>query len=242
MKIVPMLIPASNKFTRPGIAMSPEYITIHETDNTDKGANALAHAKLQQRGNDRQASWHFSVDDGDTIYQSIPTNEVSWNAGDGNGDGNMKSISIEICVNEDGNFTQSKKNAAWLVRYLMDKYNIPINKVVQHNHWSGKDCPQQIRAEKNGWDNFIAQVNGLAPNKPVVPPKSGGNTNPYPGYLIRYSSRGNIVKEIQSQLGGLVVDGIFGKLTLARVEEFQKVHHLAVDGIVGPNTWNALFN
>ena len=47
-------------FTRPGIKMNPEYITIHETDNTAKGANDEAHARLQYNGNSRQASWHFS--------------------------------------------------------------------------------------------------------------------------------------------------------------------------------------
>jgi N-acetylmuramoyl-L-alanine amidase len=235
-KIVPMLIPVSNKYTRPGIAMSPKYITVHETDNTDRGANALAHAKLQQRGNDRQASWHFTVDSGDTIYQSIPTNEVSWNAGDGQGVGNLDSISFEMCVNSDGDFEQTKKNGAWLARYLMDKYHIPISHVVQHNHWSGKDCPRTIRAEKNGWDNFLSLIHS-------IPSKSPSKTSkPYPGYLIRYMDKGEIVKEIQAQLGGLVVDGIFGRLTDARVREFQKAHKLVTDGIVGPLTWNALFN
>lgn len=235
MKIIQMLIPQSNKFTRPGTAINPKYITIHETDNPNTGANALAHAKLQQRGNSRQASWHFTVDSGDTIYQSIPTNEVAWACGDGSGQGNLASISIEICVNTDGDFEQAKKNAAWLVRYLMDKYNISIQNVVQHNHWSGKNCPRTIR--KEGWEKFLALI-------PLSPSKSPSNhkINPYPGFYIRMGSTGKIVKEIQAQLGGIVVDGIFGPKTLAAVESFQKAHHLAVDGIVGPISWNALFN
>jgi N-acetylmuramoyl-L-alanine amidase len=48
MKIIPMLIPSSNKLTRPRLAMNPEYITVHETGNTAAGATALAHAKLHQ--------------------------------------------------------------------------------------------------------------------------------------------------------------------------------------------------
>ncbi|WP_299475141.1 peptidoglycan-binding domain-containing protein [uncultured Roseibium sp.] len=39
----------------------------------------------------------------------------------------------------------------------------------------------------------------------------------------------------------LVVDGKFGKNTRARVMEFQKNNGLTVDGIVGPQTWSALF-
>ena len=38
----------------------------------------------------------------------------------------------------------------------------------------------------------------------------------------------------------LVEDGIFGKATKARVEEFQTFHGLQVDGIVGPMTWARL--
>ena len=118
MKITQMLIPESNKFTRPGVKMEPQYITLHETANTTKGATAHAHAKLQQSGNSRQASWHFTCGS-DGIYQSIPTTEVAYHAGDGSGDGNTKSIAIEICVNSDGNFAKAKANAIELIKHLM---------------------------------------------------------------------------------------------------------------------------
>lgn len=108
MKINQKFIPASNKFTRPGTKMVPKYFTIHETDNDNKGANAEAHARLQYNGNNREVSWYFQVDE-DSIYQSLPTNEIGLAAGDGNGPGNMSSIHIEICVNRDGNFKKAVK-------------------------------------------------------------------------------------------------------------------------------------
>lgn len=37
------------------------------------------------------------------------------------------------------------------------------------------------------------------------------------------------------------IDGIWGRNTIAAVKEFQKDRHLKVDGIVGPNTTEALF-
>lgn len=157
MEIKQKLIPATLTKTRPRIALKPRYITIHETDNLNKGANAAAHAKLQANGNSRTASWHYSVDDHE-IWQSIPTNEVAYHAG--TNAGNTQSIAIEICVNNDGDFNKAKDNAAWLVRTLMDKYNIPIPNVVQHNKWSGKNCPRNLRA--SGWSTFINQIKGSA--------------------------------------------------------------------------------
>ncbi|MCH5586189.1 N-acetylmuramoyl-L-alanine amidase [Shimazuella sp. AN120528] len=73
-----------------------------------------------------------------------------------NGTGNRKSLAIEICVNQDGDFAKAKENAAWLTKYLMNKHNIPISNVVQHHYWSKKNCPRNLRA--HGWDAFIAQV------------------------------------------------------------------------------------
>lgn len=155
MEIKQMLIPSSMTKTRPKIAMKPRYLTIHTTGNTAAGANALAHAKLQANGNSRTASWHFTCDDKE-IYQSVPTNEVAWHAGDGgSGTGNRQSIGIEICINSDGNFIKAKENAVWLIRYLMDKLDIPITNVVPHQKWSGKDCPHEILPT---WSQFINQI------------------------------------------------------------------------------------
>lgn len=48
MKIVQMRIPASNKFTRLGIAMGPKWITIHET-----GTQAKVRMRLFMRNYNR---------------------------------------------------------------------------------------------------------------------------------------------------------------------------------------------
>ncbi|MBD1374017.1 peptidoglycan-binding protein, partial [Hazenella sp. IB182357] len=41
--------------------------------------------------------------------------------------------------------------------------------------------------------------------------------------------------------GGIAVDGVFGAKTEQKVRAFQKANGLAVDGIVGRNTWGKLF-
>lgn len=70
---------------------------------------------------------------------------------------------------------------------------------------------------------------------------------------VRYGSRGSAVRAVQDQANfrnlrdghSLDVDGIFGPKTRAWVIGFQKamrtmIPGFAVDGIVGPQTWNAL--
>jgi peptidoglycan hydrolase-like protein with peptidoglycan-binding domain len=63
--------------------------------------------------------------------------------------------------------------------------------------------------------------------------------------VLRRGAKGENVKRLQSLLRShgspsLVVDGDFGPATEAAVRHFQSEHKLAVDGVVGPQTWAAL--
>lgn len=151
------IIPAGRR-NRPGGRNPDVYITIHETGNTDAGADAEAHGKYLagSAGEASLTSWHYTVDD-HAIVQHLPDNETAYHAGDGaDGPGNVASIGIEICVNADGDFAKAKENAAALVRLLMSEYFIPLANVVQHNHWNGKNCPATIRATPGAWEEFLA--------------------------------------------------------------------------------------
>ncbi len=167
-----MIVPKGNENIRPGYAMEPKYITIHETANTSKGANALNHAKYldnQARGNtDRSASWHFTVDDKE-IYQHLPLNEVRWHAGDKTG--NYESIGIEIAVNSDGNYTKAVENARKLAAFLMNELNISLDHVQKHQFWSGKNCPA-FMIQRGQWDAFLKGTNAYhnEHRKDVMPP------------------------------------------------------------------------
>ena len=137
-----MIVPKGNENIRPGYAMNPKYITIHETDNYNVGANARNHAIYlynQATGTeDRSASWHFTVDDKE-IYQHLPLNENAWHAGDGaEGTGNRESIAIEIAVNEDGDYNKAVENARKLAAYLMGELNIPLENVKNINFGVGR--------------------------------------------------------------------------------------------------------
>ena len=180
-----------------------DYITIHETANTNNGADAEAHADLQSGGNSRDASWHYSVDD-HSAYQSFEEDIQCWHAGDGQGSGNMKSIAIEICVNKDGNFHQAVMNAASLTADIMAANGIPIGNVVQHNKWSGKNCPTYLRNGSKGitWNDFLDLVREAGP----------GSTQPP-----------------QPPTGDIAVDGYWGKDTSFML---QKAFGTPEDGII----------
>ena len=152
---------------RPGRDTNPDtYITIHETGNAAKGADAAAHGAYldSAAGEDALVSWHYTVDD-HAIVQHLPDYETAYHAGDGkDGPGNTTSIGIEICVNAGGDFEAAKANAAALVRLLMEEHGIPLDNVVQHNHWNGKDCPKTIRATPRAWEAFLGLCRGEAAN------------------------------------------------------------------------------
>jgi peptidoglycan hydrolase-like protein with peptidoglycan-binding domain len=61
---------------------------------------------------------------------------------------------------------------------------------------------------------------------------------------LSYGSQGSVVKLLQEKLNAagykLDTDGIFGAKTQSAVKDYQKNNNLAVDGIVGTNTWGSL--
>jgi N-acetylmuramoyl-L-alanine amidase len=141
------IIPASND-NRPGYAMVPAYITVHETSNYAAGADAEMHRRfVANGGGSEEVSFHWVVDDHEAIHL-VPDDEVAWHAGDGaQGPGNRSSVAIETCVNQGSDWGRTRRNLAILTAQLMHQHGIPLAKVVQHNHWSGKNCPLIIRKD-----------------------------------------------------------------------------------------------
>lgn len=67
------------------------------------------------------------------------------------------------------------------------------------------------------------------------------------GKTVQNGSVGDAVKAAQSLLVnkygyGIAIDGSFGPLTENAVEDFQTTNFLLVDGIVGPQSWQALIS
>lgn len=131
----------------------PKYIVVHDTGNPGKGADTDAHYRYFNGGN-RSASAHYFVDD-HSIIQTVEDANASWHCGDGKGQygiTNYNSIGIEICINSDGDYNKAVQNTIELVKFLMKKHNIPLDKVVRHYDASRKNCPGTMSS--NNWEKW----------------------------------------------------------------------------------------
>jgi N-acetylmuramoyl-L-alanine amidase CwlA len=150
-----LLTRTGNRPNRPIAGGVAAFITIHQTGNPRPTADAHAHARWMAR--EAPYSWHATIDDRE-VWQSLDWGEQGWHAGDGaDGPGNTTSIGLEICMNEGIDEAAADLNAAWLTaRLRLDGHG--HEGIVQHNHWSGKNCPALIRAEPGRWERFLDQV------------------------------------------------------------------------------------
>ena len=206
-----------------------EYIVIHDTGNqndSDEG-NANYFSK-----DGRNASAHYFVDD-NSITQVVEDKDIAWHVGDGagkHGITNKNSIGIEMCrVN--GTVTElTEANTIELVKMLMQKYNVSIDRVVRHYDASRKNCPSSFSA--NNWARWIAFKSKLGSTATV-------------NKILKLGSKGQDVVDLQTKLQKLGyplkdIDGDFGLETENAVKLFQKNKNLTVDGIVGKGTFEAL--
>ncbi len=79
-----------------------------------------------------------------------------------------------------------------------------------------------------------------------------GGDGQYPGTILRRGSRGSNVSSLQYYINviangtgfipSVTIDGIFGSDTENAVRQFQSLYGLSVDGLVGPSTWNTIYD
>lgn len=142
---------------------SVRYIVIH-----DVGAYGTAKNNVDYfYGGNRGASAHYFVDD-NSIWQSVEDYHGAWHVGDNNGYGkfafgitNSNSIGIEMCLPSHDVTELTENNTIELVRYLMNKYNVPAERVVRHYDASRKNCPATFSANNWArWNKFKTKLNG----------------------------------------------------------------------------------
>lgn len=142
-----------------GTTITPKYIVIHETDNTNVGADAAGHFNYWSINATANSSTHFVVDS-KQVYQMLELNQMAWHVGDNKGYSditNSNSIGIEIAVNSDGDYNVAKENAIELAAKLLKTLNMDISQLKTHNDASGKYCPTNILNDSS-WTDFVKQV------------------------------------------------------------------------------------
>ena len=140
----------------------PRYIVIHNTDNYNPKATALAHAKAQSAGDLSSMSAHWYVDDGDTAYQAADYSRGCWHVGKDYSGGtatlhgvctNHCSIGVEGCVQGGYDYEKLLANMAALTKHIMQQTGIDADHVVRHYDVCGKHCPSAIM-DHGDWERF----------------------------------------------------------------------------------------
>lgn len=155
---------------------NPKYIIVHETDNFRKGADARAHASAQAAGH-LDTSVHYYVDELD-VYQAAEHQDGTYSIGREYGGNhaitdanNRNTINIEICVNEDGNYSKAREHAIELVKYLIQTTGIPASQVIRHFDAKGKYCPRKMMDNPSLWEDFRAKIGDVVTVQPEPAPE-----------------------------------------------------------------------
>ena len=224
------------------------------------------------------ASAHYFVGHAGEVWQSVEDKNVAWHCGAKSyvhkDCRNYNSIGVEMCVRKDaaGNWYFEPATVAAtidLIKMLMAKYNIPVERVLRHFDITGKICPQPFVADEQAWKSFKDSLVGKAPVKENKPTAAAsvkewqlaaiadgftfakyGADGKWGNECIGVASKAivkkrltykykNLTKIVQKAVG-VAVDGKCGSKTDAAIKAYQKAHGLTVDGAVGLNTWRSI--
>ena len=137
-----------------------KYIVVHYTSNKgDTAKNNADYFAREKVG----ASAHFFVDENE-IWESVPETGVAWHCGatqyKHSECRNANSIGVEICMNDRAGKIRkgSIDHAARLVRELMQRYQIPPERVLRHYDVTGKYCPRPMVDNPALWQAFKNQI------------------------------------------------------------------------------------
>lgn len=177
------LIP-KNPYSRPGTKLQ-KVVKIINHFTANPGASAFNHYKyfgfsLVEQNNRlpknkrRYASAQIFVDKNEA-YLIIPLDEVAYAANDGSYRGiqelkpnaNYKSISVELCIENDGTFhPETIKRAAQINAELCGMFDLdPLQDVVRHYDVTHKNCPAPWVKEPEKFEEFKKLVRADLVNK-----------------------------------------------------------------------------
>lgn len=206
---------ASSKYAiKSPYAMTAQYITVHNTANDASAENEIRY----MLSNSNQVSYHVAVDDKQVI-QAIPFNRNAWHCGDGQGNGNRKSIGIEICYSKSGGsrYVAAEENAVQYIAQLLKQFGWGIDRVKKHQDWNGKYCPHRI-LDEGRWSSFLKRIElamkqtAPTPIKPTTPPKEEANV------MELLNATGRV--EAKALIKKAVACGLFQQSHLAKLDTY----------------------
>ena len=141
-----------------------KYIVVHYT--AGNGDTARDNGIYFQR-NEVGASAHWFVDE-TTAVASVPEQFIAWHCGGANyvhpECRNSNSIGVELCSRRDvdGEYyflPETVDNAVELIRELMEKYDVPPERVIRHYDVTGKICPAPfVGVGTEDWKEFKEEI------------------------------------------------------------------------------------
>lgn len=149
-----------------GLRATPiRYLVVHYT--AVPGDTAENNGRYFARADTGKTSAHYFVDE-HQIVRSVPEEYVAYHCGSSyyyhpecrNGN----SIGVEICTKgAPGNYffdPGALENAKWLLRQLMEQYDIPAERVVRHWDVTHKVCPAPfVGSGASAWEEFKGGLN-----------------------------------------------------------------------------------
>lgn len=208
-----------------------------------------------------QVSSHTGADDKpNTIGEYVRRDQKAWTAANAN----PVACQIELCGFASWSTTEWNTNHAEMLnncsRWLSEEaavFGIPLTRLTP-SEAQGNGRGICAHSDLGAWggshhdpgagfpmDAVIAQAGGVIPPPTAQPspPSAGTPAPPFPGTLLRDFTQGHGTRQWQQQMSNrgwrIGVDDMYGSQSATICTQFQREKNLSVDGIVGPETWNA---
>lgn len=251
------IIETNLKFGTMNKRKKTELIVLHHSGVSVLQSVETIHNYHKNHNNWAGIGYHFYIRKNGEIYRGRPENTVGAHAVGANYN------SIGICF--EGNFEKETMNAVQLkagqelVEYLKKKYNISTikrHKDVDTSSCPGKNFPFEKFKNIKSNTNTSSKVKETEKDRIKVLQTAlnkdfnckltidgiigQATTKAIRSHYLKYFTRGNFVKWVQTQLkrkkydvGKSGIDGGYGKDTEKAVKKYQKDKKLAVDSCVG---------
>lgn len=151
---------ACNPANYGGALADVRYIVVHWTSNEgDTAKNNVDYFAREVV----KASAHYFVDENE-VWNSVPPDRQAWHVGAKSyvhpECRNANSIGVEMCLTGKSYVLRrgTIERAVTLVRELMARYSVPLDRVLMHHDVTGKYCPGPFVVNPGLWDDFKAAL------------------------------------------------------------------------------------